>query len=385
MLRFVRWVALARGNNHTSEGLNVNFKRLGTIGAIAVAGTILLSSCAANEGGTTEPTTGPALSGTIDGAGASSQGSAQEAWIAAFQTANPDLTINYDPSGSGAGREAFIAGGVDFAGTDSALKQEEIDGGFAGCTPDTGYIQVPAYISPIAVIFNVEGVDTLNLDAVTLAKIFKGEITTWDDAAIVALNKDAKLPSAPITAVHRSDDSGTTKNFSDYLFQNAPDVWTEKPADPFPYATGEAAQGTSGVVDAVTNGTNTIGYADASKAGDLGTAAIQVGTEFVNYSAEAAAKVVDESPAGDTNNGTTDLSIKINRTTTDATHYPLVLVSYIVTCTEFVDAEVAPLVKGYITYITSQDGQAEAAASAGSAPLSAALSDKVATALEAIK
>ncbi|MGX5681891.1 phosphate ABC transporter substrate-binding protein PstS [Schumannella luteola] len=359
----------------------MNLKRIGTIGAIAVAGTILLASCAANEGGET-PAAG--LSGTIDGAGASSQGSAQEAWIAAFQTENPDLTINYDPSGSGAGREAFIAGGVSFAGTDSALKQEEIDGGFAACVPDTGYIQVPAYISPIAIIFNIDGVDELNLDAVTLAKIFKGEITTWDDAAIVALNPDATLPSAPITAVHRSDDSGTTKNFADYLSKVAPEVWDAEPADPFPYATGEAAQGTSGVVDAVTNGTNTIGYADASKAGDLGTAAIKVGDEFVNYTPEAAAAVVDESPAGDTNNGETDLAIKIDRTTTDPTHYPLVLVSYIVTCVEFQDAEVAPLVKGYVSYITSEAGQAEAASAAGAAPLSADLSARVATALEAI-
>jgi phosphate transport system substrate-binding protein len=362
----------------------VNFKRLGSIAAIAIAGTIVLSSCAANEGGTTEPTAGPALSGTLVGAGASSQGSAQEAWIAAFQTANPDVTITYDPTGSGAGRETFIGGGSDFAGTDSALKQEEIDGGFASCTPDTGYIQVPAYISPIAVIFNVDGVDKLNLDATTLAKIFKGDITSWDDPAIAALNAGTTLPSAAITAVHRSDDSGTTKNFADYLFQNAPDVWTEKPADPFPYATGEAAQGTSGVVDAVTNGTNTIGYADASKAGDLGTAAIKVGDTFVSYSPEAAAAVVAESPAGDTA-GATDLSIKINRTTTDPTHYPLVLVSYIVTCTEFVKADVAPLVKAYITYITSAEGQAAAADAAGAAPLSSDLSDKVAAVLATIK
>jgi phosphate transport system substrate-binding protein len=361
----------------------VNFKRLGTIGAIAIAGSIVLSSCAANEGGTDVPA--DSLSGTIDGAGASSQGSAQEAWVAAFQTANPDLTINYDPSGSGAGREAFIAGGVSFAGTDSALKQEEIDGGFAACVADTDYIQVPAYISPIAIIFNIEGVDALNLDAATLAKIFKGEITSWDDPAIAALNEGTTFPAAPITAVHRSDDSGTTKNFADYLFKNVPEIWDAEPADPFPYATGEAAQGTSGVVDAVTNGTNTIGYADASKAGDLGTAAILVGDEFVNYTAEAAAAVVDGSPAGDTNNGTTDLAIKLDRTTTDPTHYPLVLVSYLITCTEFVDAEVAPLVKGYLTYIVSEEGQAEAAASAGAAPLSADQSAKAVAALALIK
>ena len=361
------------------------YKRLASIGAIAVAGTILLSSCAANEAGTADPSAAASdLAGTIDGSGASSQGSAQEAWVAAFQTENPEVTINYDPSGSGAGREAFISGGVSFAGTDSALKQEEIDGGFAACVPDTGYIQVPAYISPIAVIFNVEGVDALNLDAPTIAGIFKGTITTWNDPAIAALNADATLPSAPITAVHRSDDSGTTKNFTDYLNKVAPEIWDAPAADPFPYQVGEAAQGTSGVVDAVTNGTNTIGYADASKAGDLGVAAIKVGDEFVDYSPEAAAAVVAGSPAGATASAT-DLVISLDRKTTDPTHYPLVLVSYIITCTEFVDAKVAPVVKAYVQYITSDAGQSEAASSAGAAPLSTDLSAKVATALESIK
>ena len=363
----------------------MNFKRLGTIGAIAIAGTILLSSCAANEG-TPAETDAPesTLSGTIDGSGASSQGSAQEAWVAAFQTANPDVTINYDPAGSGAGREAFIAGGVDFAGSDSALKQEEIDGGFAGCVADTGYLQVPVYISPIAVIFNVEGVTDLNLDAATIAGIFKGTITTWNDPAIAALNDGVTLPSAPITAVHRSDDSGTTKNFTDYLNKVSPEVWDAPAADAFPYQVGEAAQGTSGVVDAVTNGTNTIGYADASKAGKLGVVAVKVGDKFVKPSAEGAAAVVAESPAGDTANET-DLSIKLDRTTTDPTHYPVVLVSYIITCLEFTDAEAAPNVKAYLSYITSDEGQQEAATSAGSAPLSAELSAKVATAIAAIK
>ncbi|MCU1424639.1 MAG: pstS, partial [Microbacteriaceae bacterium] len=309
-----------------------NFKRFGSVAAIAIAGTMMFSGCATNEGSSAAPGTGAQFSGTLDGAGASSQGSAQETWVAAFQTENPDVTVNYEPSGSGAGREAFLSGGVAFAGTDSSLSDDEIAGEFASCVPDTGYVEVPAYISPIAVIFNVEGVDELNLDAATIANIFKGEITRWDDAAIAALNEGATLPSAPITAVHRADDSGTTKNFADYLGKVAPDVWDAEAADTFPYKTGEAAQGTSGVVDAVTNGNNTIGYADASKAADLGVAKIKVGDEFVAYSPEGAAAGVAESPACDTA-GDTDLAIKLDRETTDPTHYPLVLVSYIITCT----------------------------------------------------
>lgn len=358
--------------------------RLGSVAALAIAGSLVLSSCAANEDAPADDATVSTLAGTIDGAGASSQGSAQEAWVAAFQIANPEVTINYDPSGSGAGREAFIAGGVSFAGTDSTLKDEEIAAGFGSCVADTGYLEVPVYISPIAVIFNVEGVDELNLDAATIAGIFKGTITTWNDPAIVALNEDADLPAGNITAVHRSDDSGTTKNFADYLNKVAPEVWDAAPADPFPYAAGEGAQGTSGVVEAVTNGTNTIGYADASKAGDLGVAKIKVGDEFVAYTAEAAAAVVEESPFVEGRDAT-DLAIKLDRETTDPSHYPLVLVSYIVTCLEFTDAEAGEVVKSYVTYLASEAGQEEAATSAGAAPLSADLSAKVAAAIATIK
>ncbi|MEC5184988.1 phosphate transport system substrate-binding protein [Cryobacterium sp. MP_3.1] len=364
----------------------VNLMRFGRPAVIAIAAALVLSSCASNEAGSTatDDAADSTLTGTINAAGASSQGSAQEAWISAFQTANPDVTINYDPSGSGAGRETFIAGGTDFAGSDSYLSDEELAGTFAACAPDTLAVDLPVYISPIAVIFNVEGVTDLNLDADTLAKIFTGAITTWNDPAIVALNADADLPATAITAVHRSDDSGTTKNFADYLFQAAPDVWTEKPADPFPYATGEGAQGTSGVVDAVTNGTGTIGYADASRAGDLGVAKIKVGDEFVEYTAEAAAAVVDGSPLVE-GRADNDLAVKLDRLTTDATHYPLVLVSYALVCTEYADAEQGALVKEYVSYMASEDGQAEAAASAGAAPLSADLQAKVAAVLETVK
>lgn len=362
----------------------MNLKRFGAPAVIAVAATIALSSCAANEGGAAPSESAEALSGTINAAGASSQGSAQEAWITAFQTANAGVTVNYEPSGSGAGREAFIAGGTAFAGSDSYLKDEELAGEFAACAPGTSAVDLPVYISPIAVIFNVDGVDELNLDGATLAKIFKGDITTWNDPAIAALNKGAALPSAPITAVHRSDDSGTTKNFADYLNQVAPDVWTEDPADAFPFQTGEGAQGTSGVVDAVTNGVNTIGYADASRAGDLGVAKIKVGDEFVGYSAEAAAAVVAESPLVE-GRADNDIAIKLDRTTTDPSHYPLVLVSYAIVCTEYADAAQGELVKSYVGYMASPEGQATAAESAGAAPLSAELSAKVAAVVATIK
>ena len=365
----------------------MKFNRLSTsAAALAVAGVLILSSCASNEGGggSTSPSdSGSDLSGTIDGSGASSQDSAQQAWIAAFQTANEGVTINYAPDGSGAGRKAFISGGVDYAGSDSALSDEELSGDFGSCVDGGKAIDLPVYISPIAVIYNLDGVDELNLDAATLAGIFKGDITSWDDPAIVALNPDATLPSAAITAVHRSDDSGTTKNFGDYLNKVAPDVWDAEPADTFPYEGGEAAQGTSGVVAAVTDGVNTIGYADASKAADLGVAKIQVGDQFVEPTAEAAAAVVEGSPVAD-GREENDIAIALDRKTTDPTHYPLVLVSYLIVCQEYADAEAGSLVKEYASYIAG-DGQEEAATAAGSAPLSSELADRVATAIDSIK
>jgi phosphate transport system substrate-binding protein len=367
--------------NLTSSPARLRSRLAGAI-AIAAAATIALSSCASNESPAAAGTA-TALAGTLNGSGASSQGSASDVWIAAFQTAHSAVTVNYSPDGSGAGRKAFIAGGVQYAGSDSALSDEELAGTFAACAPDSKAIDLPVYVSPIAVIFNVEGVKKLNLDAATIASIFKGAITTWNDPAIAALNPGAKLPSASITAVHRSDDSGTTKNFADYLHQVAPEVWDAKPADTFPYTGGEAAQGTSGVVDAVTGGVNTIGYADASRAGTLGVA-LKVGDSFVEYSAKAASAVVAGSPLA-TGRAANDIAITLDRKTADASHYPLVLVSYLIACEQYPDAATAGLVKAYLGYVASPEGQQEAATSAGSAPLSSELSTKVAAAIATIK
>jgi phosphate transport system substrate-binding protein len=358
----------------------VKITRSGRIAAI-VAGTAVaafaLSGCASGN-------TPSSLSGDIAGAGSSAQGSAQESWIAAFQTANEKVNITYDPAGSGAGREQFIAGGVAFAGSDSYLSDDELKKTFAACAPSTLPFEVPNYISPIAVIYNVEGVKSLNLDAATLSNIFLGKITTWNDAAIAALNPGTTLPNLAITAVHRSDKSGTTKNFTDYLNKVAPAAWAAKAADVFPGTTGEGAQGTSGVVSAVTNGKGTIGYADLSKATGLGIANIKVGDKFVAPSAAGAAAAVAESTQV-SGRDAGDLAFKINRATTDPTHYPLVLVSYIMGCQTYVDAKVAPLVKAYVSYLVSPEGQAVAAKAAGSAPLTAELSAKATAIVSAVK
>lgn len=348
---------------------------------------LVLAGCAANENSSSSESgsntdAASTLSGTFNGAGASSQEAAEAAWISGFQAANLDVTINYNPVGSGAGREQFIQGAAVFAGSDSYLSDEELAGSFGACAEGSSAIDLPVYISPIAIAFNVEGVDSLNLDATTLAQIFSGEITNWNDEAIAALNPDVELPDLAITVVHRSDDSGTTENFTEYLYDNVPDVWGHEPSETFPYSF-EGAQGTSGVVDAIKNGVGTIGYADASRVGDLSTASLQVGDEFVALSSEAAAAVVDASPqvAGRAEN---DLAIDIDRTTTAEGTYPLVLVSYLIFCESYADSTDAQFVKEYVSYVVSEEGQQAAAEGAGSAPISDATREAILTAVEAI-
>jgi phosphate transport system substrate-binding protein len=354
-----------------------------SLSRVAVGGALLslglgLSACgASNEepSGDASAASGSQLSGNLKGAGSSAQEAAQGAWAAGFQTANPDVTVDYDPIGSGGGREQFIAGGVDFAGSDSALSEDEgeLDKAKQRCGGEV--IEVPNYVSPIAVVYNVDGVEDLQLSAETVAKIFKGEITSWDDEAIKADNPDAELPAAKITPVHRGDDSGTTKNFTAYLQAAAPDVWTDEPEDAFPIKGGEAATGTSGVIQAVSGGKNTIGYADASQAGDLGTAKIKVGDEYVAPEAEAAAKILEISPQTE-GRGEGDLAFDLDRKTDEAGVYPVVLTSYLLACPTYDDQKTADLVKAFVSYVVSTDGQKAAADNAGSAPLPASIEEK---------
>ncbi len=244
-------------------------------------------------------------------------------------------TVQYSPDGSGAGRKAIIDGSAQFAGSDAYLKDEEVVSSQAQCGPD-GALNIPVYISPIAVAFNLPDIKELNLDAATVAKIFRGEIATWNDPAIAALNPDATLPDLEVTPVNRSDDSGTTTNFTEYLAAAAPEVWTDKAAGIWPATLqGENAKGTSGVVKTVTDTPGAVTYADDSAvSGKLGVAQIKVGSEFVKISADAAAKAVE---AGKPVEGRSanDVAIKLDRTTTEPGAYPVVLVSYHVVCSTY--------------------------------------------------
>ena len=346
---------------------------------VAALGALAFGVSACGDSGSSGGSGG---SGQVAGAGSSAQEAAMQAWVAGLQDQNPDADASYDPVGSGGGREQFNAGGVAFAGTDSPFADEELAAAQKRCGGTDNFVQVPAYISPIAMIYNLKGVDGLQLSPETAAWIFKGDIKSWDDPAIKKDNPGASLPSTRIVPVNRSDDSGTSHNFEDYLSKTAGSIWTYPPDDAWPVKGGEAAEGTSGVVDAVKNGDGAIGYADASQAGDLGIAKVKVGSEYVAPSPEGAAKTLAASKQKKI--GKYAFEYEVKRDSTDPSTYPVILASYQVACTKYDDADQGKLVKDLESYIVSDTGQQAAAKAAGSAPLTPELIKELTPAVQAI-
>ncbi|MDP5227018.1 MULTISPECIES: phosphate ABC transporter substrate-binding protein PstS [Arthrobacter] len=357
--------------------------------AVVAAGALALTACGSDNATGTQnsapASSGPKVTGTLTGVGATSQSAAMDAWKTGFSGANQGANVQYSPDGSGAGRKALLDGSAQFAGSDAYLKDDEYASSKAKCGPD-GAINIPVYISPIAVAFNLPDVKELKLDADTLAKIFRGQITTWNDPAIAALNSGVTLPSLKITPVHRSDDSGTTTNFTQYLSAAASTVWTDKAGGLWPSSLkGENAKGTSGVVKTVTDTPGAIVYADDSAvSGKLGVASIKVGDTFVKPTADGAAKAVESGKAV-AGRAQGDLSMTIDRKSTDATAYPLTLASYHIVCSTYKDQATVDLVKAFENYVVSDAGQQAASDAAKSAPLSKALQTKAQAAIAGIK
>lgn len=388
--------------------MNVRKNKLVALAALGLTGGLALSACgggdtgnggdggnAGGNGGSNGSDAGgqeggagyAELTGSIAGSGASSMQNAQTAWTESFmglvQAEGGDVTVTYDATGSGTGREQFLNSEVKFAGTDSPLDEEELAASTEVCNGEQAF-NLPVYISPIAVVYNLEGVDELNLTPEVIGGIFAGDITKWNDEKIVEHNPDANLPDKDIVPVHRSDDSGTTENFTEYLSENAPEAWTHGPIETWPIEGGQSGDGTSGLISTVEGGDGTIGYADASQAGNLGIAKIQVGEEFVEYSAEAAAKAVDVSPRAE-GREENDIVVELDRTTTEQGVYPIVLISYLALCGSYADAGEGEAVKAYASYVISEDGQQVGADNAGSAPLSDELSSEAQAAIDGIQ
>ncbi len=359
--------------------------RFAPAAALFAAGALTLSACGGggsnggSESGGGEGGGETQVSGNLIGGGASSQEAAMTAWTDGITGEFPDLTVQYDPVGSGSGREGFLNGQYSFAGSDAAMDDDEKSQAESVCGPE-GIFQVPAYISPVAVAYNLPEVsEAVKMDADTIAKVFTGEISKWNDEAIASQNEGVELPDLDITVVHRADDSGTTENFTEYLAAAAPDAWTHDVVEAWPSdIAAESAQQTSGVVSLTQSTEGAITYADASQVGELGTVAVGVGEEYIEYSADAAAQAVEKATQND------DGSVELERDTEEAGVYPIVLVSYHIYCNQYQNQETADQAKAFANYVVSEDGQSTAEGAAGSAPISDATRDAALEKIEAI-
>ncbi|MDQ0761890.1 phosphate ABC transporter substrate-binding protein PstS [Streptomyces canus] len=340
-------------------------RRALAFGALAVSGALALTACGSDDtgdgGGSGASSTANASSVKCDDAkgqlladGSSAQKNAIDAWVKQFTQAC-GVQINYKGSGSGAGITAFTNGQVAFAGSDSALKPEEVTASKKVCSGGQA-IDLPMVGGPIAIGYNVPGVDKLTLDAPTLAKIFNNKISKWNDPAIAKLNAGAKLPDLKIQAFHRSEDSGTTDNFTKYLIATAKSDWPYSGGKAWQAAGGQSASGSSGIAQQVKQTSGAIGYMELSYAKDgINPVSIDTGASApVEASVENATKAIADAKVVGTGS---DLALQLNYATKAEGAYPITLVTYEIACDKGNKADTLAATKAFLRYIASEDGQ----------------------------
>ncbi|WP_396906694.1 phosphate ABC transporter substrate-binding protein PstS [Mycolicibacterium phlei] len=294
----------------------------------------------------------------------------------------PGKNLAYNPTGSGAGREQFIADQVDLAGSDSPLKGDQVAQAAERCDGNPAW-NLPLVFGPVALAYNLPGVDTLTVNADVLAGIFSGEITRWNDPALTALNPDADLPDLGITPIYRSDSSGTTDNFQKYLAAAAPQSWTKGDGSEFQGGAGEGAQKSAGVVQAVQSTEGAIGYVEKGFAEQAGVpfARIDSGAGPVELTDESASKAIDAATFAAEGN---DLVLDLDSlyATREPGAYPLVLATYEIVCSKGYDPQTAAAVKSFLT-VAANEGQ-QNLSPAGYVPLPERFKERLLTSIDAI-
>jgi len=367
---------------------------LATVSATAIAGLTLTACGSDNNTGSSSTS---AASGTSGSAAAAADCGGKNALTAEGSTAQQNAiavfnqvwgqkcagkNLSYNPTGSGAGVTQFIANQVDFAGSDSPLSKDQPDAAAKRCGGNPAW-NLPLVFGPVAMGYNLPGVDKLVVNADVLAKIFTGAITTWNDPAIAALNSGASLPDTKITPIYRSDSSGTTDNFQKYLGAAAPATWTKGAGKEFQGGAGEGAQKTAGVVQAVQATEGSIGYVEKGFADQakLTVASIDTGNGPVELTDDTAKTAIDAAKFAAEGN---DLTLDLNSlyATKEAGAYPLMLATYEIVCSKGYDADTAAAVKSFLT-VSANDGQAGLAA-AGYVPLPDKFKERLLTSVDAI-
>lgn len=334
--------------------------RTGAALSLLAASAMLLSACGSdnNTAGGSSAGGSSAAAGTCGGkealksSGSSAQANAMTRFVTAYETDCPGQTLNYTSSGSGAGVSEFLGGQTDFGGSDSPLSESKGEIAKAAERCGSPAWNLPAVFGPIAVTYNVAGVDGLVLDGPTVAKIFNGTVKTWDAPEIKALNGSATLPAEPINVVFRSDESGTTDNFQKYLDAASGGAWGKGAGKSFAGGVGEGAKGNEGSSAAIKNTPGSITYNEWSFAKSQGLSVAKIvtsaGPDPVELSTETAGKAIDGVKIkGEGNDLVLDTTSFYNPTV--AGSYPIMLGTYEIVCSKYADADVAKAVKAFLT------------------------------------
>jgi phosphate transport system substrate-binding protein len=310
---------------------------------LAVGAALLLGACSSNDKGSSGG--GEKITATLAGSGSTFQKSFDEAVIQAFKSVQPNITITYSGGGSGKGKTDLAAGVDQWAGTDSLVKPEDAS------KYTKGLLYWPTVAAPITLSYNLSGVTQLILDAKTVAKIYQREIKMWDDAAIKALNPGVTLPATKITPVHRSDASGTNKNFTKWLASAAGSAFKLTAGDTTNWPSDElAGAGNSGVATAIKGTAGAVGYVDFSDAKASGFTFASI----VNKAGKAVAPSIDGAAAAlSQTTPNADLTYDPLNAAGDTT-YPIATPTWIITQKTYTDANVVKALKAFLTYIYGQ-------------------------------
>jgi phosphate transport system substrate-binding protein len=359
-----------------------NRRLLGTPAAILVLGGGLLglTACGSDDNsGSGSSSSGvtagsiPCGSGAITGAGSTFQKNIELQWIKDYTGACSGAQVNYNGTGSGAGIQSFTDNQVDFAGSDSLMKDDEQSKADARCGSGNKAIHTPITAGAIVFTYNLPGVSNLKLSPETVAGLFMGTIKTWNDPKVAADNPGVTLPNTPVQPVHRSDSSGSTDILSKFLDANAKDTWTLGTGKDLKWPGGQAGKGSDGVTAAVKSAPGGFTYVEQSfsKANSLPEAQVKNGNgEFIAASGQSVSTAL-AGATPDTSKG--DIRVKIDYTAKTPGAYPVSAVTYVITCDK--GNKNAAALKAYLGYAADK-GQASAE-SLGFAPLPDAIAAKV--------
>ena len=376
----------------------MKLKRSGAALSLLAAGAMAISACGSNNNATSTSSSGSSGASstsaakvecggkpTLKASGSTAQANAMTRFVNAYEQACPGHTLNYTANGSGAGVSEFVGNQTDFGGSDSPLNKDkgEYDKAAQRCGSDAW--NLPVVFGPIAVTYNVNGVDSLVLDGPTTAKIFNGAITSWDDPAIKALNSSATLPAEPIHVVFRSDESGTTDNFQKYLDAASDGAWGKGAGKAFNGGVGEGAKGNDGTSAAIKNTEGAITYNEWSfaKAQNLKWAKIvtSAGPDPVDITADSVGKTIAGAKVKGQGNDLVLDTLSFYKPTQPGA-YPIVLATYEIVCSKYSDGQTGPAVKAFLqaTIGPGQNGLADN----GYIPVPAEFLPKLSSAINAI-